>query len=160
MRVAFHLRRGDNQRVVPDAQVPTRETAARPSLGISVVSVTLVVALTSCGGSKPAVCSSVDNFHHSVQNMRAVPEYLASSPSDVGRKLPAVESDLAKVKADAKSELSSQIDAVESSLAKFRTSLEAARVRPSTQTLRVVHNRLATFETDVATLIRDTRSRC
>ena len=152
--------RGDNQGVVPGTQVPTRETAARPPIVIAVVSVALAAVLAACGGNKPAVCSSVDNLNQSVQNVKAIPQYTASSTSDLERELPAIESDLAQVKADAKSEFSSQIDAVESSYANLRTSVEAAKTDPSPDTLRAAGNALSTFNTDVGSLISDVQSTC
>ena len=135
--------------MVPGAQVPTRETAAIPSIVITVVSVALAAALAACGGDKPAVCGSVDSLNQSVQNVKKIPLYSASSLGDVERELPAIESDLAQVKADAKSESSSQIDAVESSYANLRTSVEAAKTDPSPDTLRATGSALSTFETDV-----------
>ena len=95
---------GDNQGVVPEAQVPTRGTAARPTVVMAtVVSVALAVVLAACGENKPAVCSSVDSLNQSVQNVKEIPRYTASSTSDVERELPAIKSDLSQVKADAKS---------------------------------------------------------
>jgi hypothetical protein len=146
--------------VVPEGRLPTRETAARPPIVITVVSVALAAALAACGGNKPAVCSSSDSLDQSVQSVKAIPQYTASSPSDVERELPAIESDLAQVKADAKSEFSSQIDAVESSYASLRTSVEAAKTDPSPDTLRAAGTALSTFNTVVGSLISDIRSTC
>ena len=92
--------------------------------------------------------------------MKAIPQDTASSPSEVERELHAIESDLAQVKADAKSEFSSQIDAVESSYASLRTSVEAAKTEPSPDTLRAAGNALSTFNTDVGSLISDIQSTC
>ena len=120
----------------------------------------LAAALAACGGNKPAVCSSVDSLNQSVQNVKDMPLYTANSPGDVERELPAIESDLAQVKADAKSEFSSQIGAVESSYANLRTSVEAAKTDPSPGTLRAAGTALSTFNTDVGSLISDIRSTC
>ena len=152
---------GDNQGVVPEAQVPTRGTAARPTVVMTtVVSVALAVVLAACGENKPAVCSSVDSLNQSVQNVKEIPRYTASSTSDVERELLAIESDLSQVKADAKSEFSSQIDAAESSYASLRTSVEAAKADPSPETLRAAGTALSTFNADVESLISDIKSTC
>ena len=145
--------------MVPGAQVPTRGTSARPSIALTVISVALAAALAACGGSSH-VCSSVESLNQSVQNVKEIPLYTASSPSDVERELPAIESDLAEVKADAGSEFPSQIDAVESSNANLRTNVEAATTDPTPDTLRAAGTALSTFESDVRSLISDIKSTC
>lgn len=137
---------GTNLGGVPEAQLPTRATAPRPAIALTVISVALAAALAECGGGKH-VCSSVESLDQSVQNVKEIPLYTASSPRDVERELPAIESDLAEVKADAGSEFSSQIDAVESSNSNLRTSVEAAKTDPTPETLRVAGTALSTFET-------------
>ena len=106
------------------------------------------------------MCSSVESLDQSVQNVKEIPLYTASSPSDVERELPAIESDLAEVKADAGSEFSSQIDAVESSNSNLRTSVEAAKTDPTPETLRAAGTALSTFENDVRSLISHIKSTC
>ena len=112
---------------------------------LTVISVALAAALPRAAEANH-VCSSVESLNQSVQNVKEIPLYTASSPSDVERELPAIEADLAEVKADAGSEFPSQIDAVEYSHASLRTNVEAATTDPTPDTLRAAGTALSTFE--------------
>jgi hypothetical protein len=120
----------------------------------------LGAGLVGCSDDKPAVCSSVDDLQTSVHNLEDIDVTSSSAVSDLEGGLATIESDLATVKTDAKSEFSSQIDAVDTSYTVLRTSVEAAKANPSTDTLAVVGTAASAFDTAVDTLASDVESTC
>ena len=130
------------------------------SVALTIATLMLAASLAACGGDKPAVCGAVDNLKSSVDDVKDIDVTSSGAISDLQSGLTSVESDLAAVKADAKSEFSSQIQAVQQSFATLKTSVDAAKAAPTAATLSTAGAALSAFDTGVESLVSDIQSTC
>ena len=132
----------------------------KPALVLAMPTMLLTVSLVACGGDKPAVCDSVDNLKSSVQDVQDVDVTGPGGPGDLQTALTAVETDLAAVKADAKSQFTTQISAVEASYAALASTVTAAKADPTAATLTAAASAVSSFGTDAETLTSDVDATC
>ncbi|WP_193509402.1 hypothetical protein [Cryobacterium sp. BB736] len=81
-----------------------------------------------------AICSAVDSLKASVEDVTNV-DLDQGAMADLRDNLNQVQSDLGKVKDDAKDEYATEIDAVEQAAASVGSSVEAATTSPSAQAI-------------------------
>jgi hypothetical protein len=82
----------------------------------------------------PAVCSAVDSLNASVEDVTTV-DLSQGALAELKDNLTQVQSDLGKVKDDAKDEYATEIDAVEQAAASVGSSVDAATTSPSAQAI-------------------------
>ena len=110
------------------------------SMAAVVVTLLLGVSLVGCGGgdsgdsgdggdAAPALCVSVATLKTSVEKLKNIDVTSSGAVSDLESGLTGIQSDLSRVKTDAKSEFSSQVDAVEKASRALKT--KSARRRPT-----------------------------
>ena len=138
----------------------SRAVGKRRPVALTIATLMLCASLAACGGDKPAVCGSVDDLKSSVDDVKDIDVTSSGAVSDLQTGLTSVESDLAAVKADAKSEFSSQIQGVQQSFATLKTSVDAAKADPTASTLSTAGAALSAFDTGVESLVTDIQSTC
>ena len=121
------------------------------------------VSLAGCGGedapSTPAVCSSVDDLHSSVEDLKNV-DLTKGALATLQDKLATVASDLKTVQTDAKSEYATEVDAVDQATASVGSSLKAAAASPSATTVAAVGAAVQALWTSLTTLHEAIKSTC
>lgn len=94
--------------------------------------------VSGCGGSsKPAICSDVDSLKTSITDLRDV-KLEAGALATLQSDLTKVQTDLSKVKDEAKTQYSTEISSVEQAAASLSTNLKAASDTPSVASLAAV----------------------
>ena len=141
------------------------------SMAAVVVTLLLGVSLVGCGGgdsgdsgdggdAAPPLCVSVATLKTSVEKLKNIDVTSSGAVSDLESGLTGIQSDLSRVKTDAKSEFSSQVDAVEKASRALKTKVGAAKADPTAATLADVHSALSAFGTAADKLISDIESTC
>jgi len=132
----------------------------KPSLAAALTSLTLGTVLLACGSEEAAVCGSIDNLKASVSDTKDVDVTSEGGLSDLLTALDTVKTDLAAVKADAKSEFSSQVQEVDDGFSSLSESVETATAAPSAASLQAAASALSSWGTQVEGLISDVQSTC
>jgi hypothetical protein len=126
-------------------------------LPLSLAAVVVAGTLVSCGShDTPPVCGSVDDLTTSVNALRS-----GTLTSSTGASaLTAVGTDLAAVKADAKTQFASQIAAVEAAYSALQGSAAIAKAKPTPASLAATAKDFSTFGSTVKTLVADVKTTC
>ena len=125
-----------------------------------IAALSISASLAACSEDPPAVCGSADDLRASVADVKEIDLASSSSLSDLQAALTAVGDDVAAVRSDAAEEFASQIDAVEASYAELTSTVESAQAGISADLLTAAGEALATFGTDVDTLVEDVEATC
>ena len=107
----------------------------------------------------PAICSSVDSLKASVADVTTVDLDQEALPQ-LQDNLTRVQSDLGKVKDDAKDEYATEIDAVEEASASVGSSVDAATTSPSAQTITDVGTAVKSLGASLRALVDAVESTC
>lgn len=119
-----------------------------------------VLTLASCGGDdEPAVCSSFDSLKASIADLKDVDidQNALTTLQDSFRE---VQSDLGKVKSDAKAEFGDDVDAVEQAASSVGSSLDAAIASPSGETVAAVGIAVKSLGTSLTSLEDALKNTC
>lgn len=107
----------------------------------------------------PAVCSAVSSLKESVSDVTTV-DLDQGALAELQDNLTQVQSDLGKVKEDAKDEYATEIDAVEQASASVGSSVDAAITSPSAQAITRVGTAVQTLGTSLTALEDAVKNTC
>lgn len=120
----------------------------------------MVLTLASCGGDdEPAVCSSFDSLKASVEDLKDV-NIDKNALTKLQESFSEVQSDLSKVKSDAKAEFGDDVDAVEQAASSVGSSLDAAVASPSGETVAAVGTAVRSLGTSLTALEDALKNTC
>ena len=117
-----------------------------------------LVALSACGSSKPAYCSSRTNLENSVKGLASL--NASSGISGLKAQLGKVQSDVNTVVSQAKSDFPSQTSALKSSVDSFSTAINGLSGTPSASQIGALATSASSVATSVKAFVDATSSKC
>jgi hypothetical protein len=137
---------------------PAHHRAARWNAWVVCVALVGLVALASCGSSKPAYCSARTNLENSLN--AAVSLSPTSPVSDLEAQLKKVQTDAATVVTQAKSDFPSQTSAIKSSVDALTNAVKALPANPSASQIATVVGSASTVASAVKSFVDASSSKC
>jgi hypothetical protein len=115
----------------------------------------LAIALSACGGGKPAYCSKVSDLKKSVQNLSNT-----TGVSDLKTRLEQIGSQAQSVVSSAKSDFPNETAALSSSVNALETTVKQLSSSPSPSQLTTVAGQASAVVTSLKNLSNATSSKC
>ncbi|HEY2879114.1 hypothetical protein [Nocardioides sp.] len=116
--------------------------------------------VSGCGGnSKPAICSDVDSLKSSITELRDV-KLEAGALATLQSDLTNVQTDLSKVKSEAKTQYAAEISSVDQAAASLSASLKTASTTPSVAALAAVATDVSALGASLSALQDAVSSTC
>jgi len=125
--------------------------------GLMVAAVVLI-ALASCGSSKPAYCADRTNLENSVKNLPT--SVTSSGISGLTSQLTTTKSDATKLVSSAKSDFPTQTSAVKSSVDTLATAVKALPSSPSATQLAAIGLDASNVVSSVKSFTDASKSKC
>jgi predicted small secreted protein len=116
--------------------------------------------VSGCGGnSKPGICSDVDSLKSSITELRDV-KLEAGALATLQSDLTNVQTDLSKVKSEAKTQYAAEISSVDQAAASLSASLKTASTTPSVAALAAVATDVSALGASLSALQDAVSSTC